>query len=117
MKLGDVIYSYRMEHGYSMRQFSNLCKMSPAQVYFMERGLNSQGDPFIPKAETLRKVASAMGITLNELISVCDDMTYISVNKEDMIDPAKQELIDRILMATPEQLEKIKSIIDIVLKS
>ncbi len=116
MKLGEVIYGYRADHNLSMREFSRLCKLSPAQVYFMERGTNSHGKPFIPTTDSLIKVAAAMGITLTELLSVCDDSMAIRMN-EGQISLGRQEVIEKIILATPEQFSQIKSFVDFVTKS
>ena len=77
MKLGDVLISYRMEHNYSIREFAKICDLSPAQILFMERGTNSQGNPFVPKVKSLKKVAAGMGITFGELVAICDDNLVI----------------------------------------
>lgn len=113
MKLGDIIYTYRQEHNLSMREFSKLCGLSHAQVYFMERGLNSHGEPFVPRLDSLDKVASAMGITLTELLSVVDDSMVVRLGKPD---ENRQSVIDKIILATPEQFSMIKSYVDFVTK-
>lgn len=116
MKLGDVLVQYRMEHNLSMREFAKLCNLSPAQIYFMERGANSAGESFTPKVKSLKKVASAMGITFGELVSVCDDTLVLGYDDDDMaISPEKQELIDLIVKATPQQLERLKKAFDLAL--
>ena len=118
MKLGDIIYNYRMEHNYSIREFARICELSHAQIYFMERGLNSQGEPFTPKVKSLKKLAAGMGISFNELLSVCDKDTIIGWDRDDIeikVPPEKQEIIDKIILSTPEQFEKIKSIINLVM--
>ena len=116
MKLGDLIKQYRVEHKYSLREFADLCDISFAQVRLMERGLNSQGKPFVPSVRSLKMVANAMGISLTALLEYCDDMT-IEWDADDVaIAPEKQALIDKILIATPEQLEKIQSIINLVMQ-
>ena len=57
-----------------------------------------------------------MGISLTEILYLCKDMV-VHWDKDDMaIDPAKQALIDKILMATPEQLSMIRSYVDFVMK-
>ena len=113
MKLGDVIYTYRMEHKQSLREFATACGLSPSQIYFMERGLNSQGDKFTPKAKSLKKVAEGMGITMNELLSVCDDMV-MSWDDDDKVSPEKQALIDRVLRMDSVQLDRLSKLLDIV---
>ena len=86
-----------------------------AQVRLMERGLNSQGNEFVPTVKSLKSVAKGMGISLTALLENCDDMT-IEWDADDVaIAPEKQALINKILIATPEQLEKIQSIINLVM--
>ena len=83
----------------------------------MARGINSQGEKSIPRPEMLKKLAAGMGIGYSELLSVMDDNALIVVSDSgDELAPVKQYLIDKILIATPEQLKKIQSIVDIVMQ-
>lgn len=117
MKLGDMIKAYRNEHKYSLREFADLCGISFSQIRLMENGTNSTGGKLSPTVTSLKAVAKGMGISLTSLLENCDDME-IEWNAEDVaIAPEKQALIDRILIASPEQLQKIKSIIDLVMPS
>lgn len=105
MKLADVILSYRMEHNYSIRDFAKLCGISHVQIYFMERGLNSSGKPFVPTIPSLKKVASGMGITFNELVSVCDDLSEVAIDPDDKpsIPPENKTLMAWAASLPPEQ--------------
>ena len=115
MKLADIIKGYIEEHNYSIRSFANICGISPAQMSNMARGINSQGEKSMPRPEMLGRLAAGMGIGYNELLSVMDDNALIVVSKDgDPLAADKQALIDKILIATPEQLEKIQSIINLV---
>ena len=119
MKLGTIIRMYMDEHSYSMREFAKICDLSPAQISFIERGRNSQGDPFIPREETLIKLAAGMGITLGELLSALDEDTRVRVASSTVgvsMSPEKQAVIDKILMATPEQFSQIKVYVDFVMQ-
>ena len=116
MKLGDMIKAYRSEHKYSLREFADLCGISFAQIRLLELGRNTSGGKLTPTVYSLKAVAKGMGISLTSLLENCDDMD-IEWNAEDVaIAPEKQALIDRILIADPEQLQKIKTIIDLVMK-
>ena len=120
MKLGTIIRMYMDEHSYSMREFARICKLSPAQITFMERGRNSNGDPFVPREETLIKLAAGMGITYGELLSAMDEDTRVRVASGSSgvsMSPEKQAVIDKILMATPEQFSQIKVYVDFVMKA
>lgn len=116
MKLGDMIKKYREEHRYSLRDFANVCGLSFAQVRLMERGLNSNGKPFVPSVKSLKAIAKGMGISLTSLLENCDDMEIEWDADDVQIAPEKQALIDKILIATTEQLKKIQSIVDIVMQ-
>jgi transcriptional regulator with XRE-family HTH domain len=116
MKLSDIIKNYIEEHNYTIRGFANICGISSSQMSLMARGINSRGDKSLPEAKTLEKLAAGMGIGYRELLSVMDDNALIVVSESgDELAPEKQALIDKILIATPEQLEKIQSIINLVM--
>ena len=116
MDLKEAIAAYRLEHNLSAREFAKLCGISHVQVLRLERGRGSDGKPLEPTIKTLRKLASGMGISLTEILYLCKDMV-VHWDKDDMaIDTAKQALIDKILMATPEQLSMIRSYVDFVMK-
>ncbi len=116
MKLGEIIQAYRFEHKYSLRDFANICGVSFAQIRFMERGLNSNGQPFVPSVKSLKAVAKGMGISLTALLENCDDMEIEWDADDVQIAPEKQALIDKILIATPEQLKKIQGVIYLVMQ-
>ena len=116
MDLGQAVAAYREEHNLSAREFAKKCGMSHVQILRIERGVGSDGKPLEPKIPTLRKLASGMGISLTEILYFCKDMV-VHWSKEDMaIDPEKQAVIDKILMATPEQFVLIRSYVDFVVK-
>lgn len=114
MKLGELIKQYREEHRYSLREFADVCGVSFAQIRLMERGLNSQGKPFVPSVPSLKAVAGGMGISLSTLLEQCDDMTISWGPEDEARSPEKQALIDRVLRMDPEQLDKLSRLLDIV---
>lgn len=73
MKLGELIRTYREEHGnISQREFARICGLSSVIISNIERGLRHSGEAYVPKLDTIRKLAAGMGITPEELIT-CDD--------------------------------------------
>ena len=119
MKLGTIIRMYMDEHNYSMREFAKICGLSPAQFSFMVRGKNSNGNPFVPRPDTLIKLAAGMGITYGELLAALDEETRVRVASGEngvSMSPEKQAVIDKILMATPEQFSQIRIYVDFVMK-
>jgi transcriptional regulator with XRE-family HTH domain len=73
MKLGDVVRQYREAKGLSQREFGRRCGLSGVIISFIERGERSNGEPYSPKFDTVRKVAKGMGTTADVLLTQCDD--------------------------------------------
>lgn len=75
MTLSELIRSYRSEHKLSQRQFALQCDLSNGYISFLEKGMNPQTkQPITPTLPALKKLADGMGITLNDLFNIVDDM-------------------------------------------
>ncbi len=73
MILGDLIKAYRTETHTSMEQFARKCGLSKAYVSILERNYNPvNGKPVEPSLETIKAVASAIGMELNEVLAKLD---------------------------------------------
>lgn len=73
MTLGEYIKAYREEHGESQRSFAIRCGLSNTNISFLERGLNpNTGKPIAPDVLTLQKLAKAMGVSVQDIISSTD---------------------------------------------
>ena len=114
MKIGEIIKEYRKEHRYSLREFADICGVSFAQIRLMERGLNSQGKPLIPSIKSLKAVANGMGMSLSTLLENCDDMEIRWDADDVAVSPDKVELINRVLLMDPAQLDRLSRLLDIV---
>ena len=80
MKLGDLIASYRTDHGLSQRQFANICGLSNGYISMLEKGRNpATNKPVTPTIPQLKKLANGMAMTLMDLLDQVDDMP-IDVN-------------------------------------
>lgn len=86
MTLGEFVTNYRKEHGLSQRQFATKCGVSNGYVSMIEKNLNPKTQlPLIPSIPALTKIASGMGLTLNDLFRLVDEMPVdISVNPQPM---------------------------------
>lgn len=73
MTLGEYVRRYREEHYMSQRTFARKCGLSHAVISLIERGLNSNGDPFTPTGNTLVKLARGMGTSTDVLMANCED--------------------------------------------
>lgn len=76
MTLGEIIRVYRKEHGLSQRQFANLCgDVSNGYISMIEHGKNPvNGKPIILSVEKVAMFARAMGMSINQLVEMADDM-------------------------------------------
>lgn len=96
MNLSEAVKEYRKEHRYSLREFADLCGLSHVQIYRIEHGVKTDGEPFEPKIKTLKKLAAGMGISLDEILMYCQDLT-IRFDRDDM--EVKGSPANRTLMA------------------
>ena len=88
MTLSELIIEYRNEHGISQRKMASQCKLSTGYISLIEKETNPQtGKPMVPSLAVLNKLAKGMGITLDKLLSVCDDMPVdISATEKTVLD-------------------------------
>lgn len=84
MTLGERVSTYRQDHGLSMRDFARRCGVSHVVVQYVERGERQNGEPYMPKFDTVRKLARGMGVSAEQLIAECEDFDLdISVGPEE----------------------------------
>ena len=76
MTIGEIIKQYRKEHGLSQRQFAHLCgDVSNGYISMIEQGKNPvNGKPIILSVEKVAMFARAMGMSMNQLCEMADDM-------------------------------------------
>ena len=79
MRIGEYVAEYREQHGLSQRAFAQRAGLSNVIIGFLEKGERTNGDPYIPKLDTVRKVARAMGMSVEQLASECDDYNGFDV--------------------------------------
>lgn len=107
MDLSEAVKEYRKEHRYSLREFADLCGLSHVQIYRIEQGVKTGGKPFEPQIKTLKKLAVGMGISLDEILMYCQDLT-IRFDRDDMEvkgSPANRTLMAWAASLPPEQAE------------
>lgn len=74
MLLGEIIEKYRLEHGLSQRQFAQRCHLSNGYIAMIEKNRNPQtGEPIIPTLTVLMKIATAIGMNLDDMLHLMDD--------------------------------------------
>ena len=81
MKLSAIVHDYRTSHRMSMDAFGKKAGLSRAYICMIERGKHPQSSrDLIPSIETLDKLAAAMNISLDELVSMLDSDTDINIS-------------------------------------
>lgn len=69
-RLSVIIQSYRMRNGLSQKEFANRCGLSHAYISILEREMDpNTGEITTPTKETIEKIANAMGMTRDQLLS------------------------------------------------
>lgn len=75
MKLGEIIRNYRNEHSLSLREFSQISGISNSYISMLESGRHPRsGRPIVPTITKLNQLSSAMGLKIDDLLSIMDDM-------------------------------------------
>lgn len=87
MTLGDCIKEYRDRMGLSQRKFAEMCGLSNAYISILEKNINPKtGEEPAPSFGGWKKVADAMGISMQDLMEKADE-TAVSIGSNTMIDP------------------------------
>lgn len=101
MKLGEVIKQYREEHEISQREFARRCGISNTAIQSIENGFRADGKDVAPKFDTVRKIARAMGLSTEMLISQCDDF---DLDLSDTIQtPLMEHFVKELSEYTPDE--------------
>lgn len=75
MTIGQIIKEYRKENYLSQRKFAALCGVSNGYISMLEEGKNPKtNEPIIPSLVTLKKLAEAMEMSLDDLMAIADEM-------------------------------------------
>lgn len=84
MLLGDIIKQYREEHQMSLQDFANLIGSSRSYIHMLERNVNpSTNKPISPSIETLKSLAVAMNMDLENLLKQLNSNQNIYLNEDE----------------------------------
>jgi transcriptional regulator with XRE-family HTH domain len=93
MKLGEIINNYRIQNKMTMQEFAARASLSKGYVSMLEKNHHPQSQrELVPSIETYQKIAHAMGISIDELISQLDGNETVRLNGEPtltLVPPAK----------------------------
>ena len=102
MTLSDFVKEYRKEHDLSQRQFAAICGLSNGYISMLERNLNPKtGLPLTPSLPALKKISTAMGMSLGDLLTAVDDMPL--TKEGGPMDDMDIALTTLILQLSPEK--------------
>ena len=72
MTLGDVIKEFRELNKISGEEFGKMADLSKSYISMLENNKDPRGNPINPSLETIDKVATAIGVDLDTLVSQID---------------------------------------------
>lgn len=109
MRIGLIIQNYRIKNKISMDIFAKKCDLSKAYIGMLEQGVHPKTKkPINPSVDTIKKVASGMGMDFDDLFRMLDeDITLDDDIKTPIDDPIISELKMLIDNATPKQRESL----------
>lgn len=116
MSLGELIYTYRKNHGMSMQEFANKSGLSKGYISMIEKGKHPQSNrSLVPSIETMDKLANAMHMSIDELLASVDGSQLISLKKErtvknDSPDHFRIPVLGYVAAGIP--IEEIEDIVD-----
>ncbi len=107
MTLGEIIKAYRKEHNISQRTFAVISGLSNSYISQLEQNMNSKnGLPIVPSLIAIKQVATAMNVTLDEVLEQLDDID-INITKKpaDVSDSGLDEKIMIMVHKLPDHLK------------
>ena len=91
MTLREYIIDFRHEHGLSQRQFANICGLSNGYIAMIEANENPRtGKPITPSLNSIRKMASAMGLSFRVLADLIESEGANNIDSEDLSEGEKE---------------------------
>lgn len=81
MTLGDIIKDFRELNKINMEEFGKMAGLSKSYISMLENNKDPRGNPINPSLETIDKVASAIGVDLDTLVSKIDQDIVVNRKK------------------------------------
>ena len=86
MTLGDVIKSFRESNNLTMQEFADRAGLSKGYISMLEKNKNpANGDPIIPSITTFRKIADAMGRSIQNLAEYVEQDISLESTPSNMV--------------------------------
>lgn len=82
MKLGEIIKVFRKKNEMTMQEFADRAGLSKGYISMLEKSQHPQSQRrLVPSFETYLKVASAMSMSIDELVALLDDNETVRLNE------------------------------------
>lgn len=114
MFLGDLIKKYRTENKISQRDFAKLCNLSHTYIAALEKNIDVRtGKPIAPTLDTVKYIAKAMNISIEELLHLLEDEQEFNLKNTA---PKFEDILNKIDLTgfNEEEIELIKKYIDFI---
>lgn len=96
--LGNLIKEYRNENNLSLRDFAKMCDVSHSYIDKLEKGIDPRnGKTVEPTLDVIEKVASAMNISLEELLLKIGKISSYNEERLKKAESLKDELIEMMI--------------------
>lgn len=97
MNLSEFLKTYRRENGLSQRQLAKMVGISHAYISLLEKNRNpATGLPLSPTVDNLKRIATGLGMTLQELLEMVDVNVDISESMPDSRIIEIRNLLERL---------------------
>lgn len=118
MKLSALIKQYRMEHDLSQRQFATICGLTNGYISMLEKELNPKtNEPIVPSITALLKLATGMGMSIDELLERADDMQIdLTISSTMTANPKERRLKIIISQLDDSRFDKLLDYAELLLK-
>lgn len=112
MYVGELIKEYRKNHNLSMQDFANISGISKAYIGVLEKIYNPKTkEPVAPTLEKMKAIASAMGMSLDEMLKALNTNQPVVVSsKPQSARGVRIPVLGRVVAGIP--IEAITDIID-----
>ena len=84
MTLGDIIREFRELNELNLEEFAKMANLSKSYISMLENNKDPRGNPINPSLETIDKVASAIGVELDVLVSKIDQDVVVNKKKSSL---------------------------------
>jgi len=112
--LGEFVKRYRKAHNLNQREFGEMSGVTSGYLSMLENNRNPKtGDPIIPNIATVKRMAQAMNMPLEELLREIDD-SIISIAKEPTITEDDELMDESIRLLRQLPTEKKRMVLDLL---